>query len=97
MDRRVPLPVFGNPPKEYDMSFLDDVVRKLNQLVTAIRNPGEGRQTVLVLTAMPTNDSQLELGGLFQVDGVVRVSLAYRPYVAGVSATSFVGTVRVTT
>lgn len=97
MDRRVTFPIFGNAPLQYDRVFLDDMSRKLNQLITILRNPGEGRQTILVLTDMPTNDSGLEPGTLFQVDGVVRVSLPNRPYLAGVSASGYVGTVSVST
>lgn len=97
MDRRVPFPVFGNSPGEYDRRFLDDLARKLNQLVTIIRTPGEGRNTTIVLTDLPTSDYGLEAGSLFQIDGVVRVSLAYVPYLSGVRATGSVGTVSVTT
>lgn len=97
MDRRVPFPVFGNPSNEYDRRFFDDVSRKLNQLVTLIRTPGEGRNTTIILTNLQTTDYGLQPGTLFQVDGVVRVSLTYRPYVSGVMATGSVGTVSVTT
>lgn len=96
MDRRITLPVFGNAPDEYNRSFLDDMSRKLNQVMVSIRNPGEGRQTSLVLTNLQDNDSGLEPGTLFQVDGVVRISLANRPYVGGVSAKGYVGSVSVT-
>lgn len=97
MDRRVPFPVFGNPTNEYDRSFLDDMSRKLNLLVTILRSPGEGRNTTIVLTNLQTTDYGLEPGTLFQVDGVVRVSLAYAPYVTGLKATGSIGTVSVTT
>jgi hypothetical protein len=69
----------------------------LNLLTTTIRNPGEGRQTTLVLTDLPTTDYGLEPGSLFQVDGVVRISLQNKPYVLGLAATGGVGTVSVTT
>lgn len=97
MDRRIPLPIFGNPPNEYDRGFLSDMSRKLNFLVTAIRSPGEGRNTTIVLTNLQTNDYGLEPGTLFQVDGAVRISLAYAPYVTGLKATGSIGTVSITT
>lgn len=97
MDRRTTFPVFGNAPDKHDRGYLDDMARKLNQLIAALRSPGEGRQSTLVLTDMPTNDSGIEPGTLFQVDGVVRVSLANRPYLAGVSAKGYVGKVSITT
>lgn len=97
MDRRVPFPVFGNAAEVYDRQFLDDLSRKLNLLVTILRSPGEGRNTTIVLTNLQTTDYGLEPGTLFQVDGVVRVSLAYAPYVTGLKATGSIGTVSVTT
>jgi len=69
----------------------------LNLLTTTIRNPGEGRQTTLVLTDLPTTDYGLEPGSLFQVDGAVRISLQNKPYVLGLAAAGGVGTVSVTT
>lgn len=97
MDRRVPLPVFGNPPNEYEQSFLDDLSRKLNLLVTVLRSPGEGRNTTIVLTNLQGTDYGLEPGTLFAVDGAVRVALANVPYVAGFNLTGSVGAVTVTT
>jgi hypothetical protein len=96
MDRRLSLPVFGRSPDAYSPQYMDDVVRMLNILTTLIRNPGEGRQTTMVLTDLPTTDYGLEPGSLFQVDGAVRISLQDKPYVLGLSATGGVGTVSVT-
>ena len=81
MDRRLSLPVFGRSPDAYSPQYMDDVVRMLNILTTLIRNPGEGRQTTMVLTDLPTTDYGLEPGSLFQVDGAVRISLQDKPYV----------------
>lgn len=96
MDRRLNLPVFGNSPAEYNASFFDDLSRKLNQLISAIRAPGEGRQTVLVLTDLGTSDYGLEPGTLFQVSGFVRISLPYLSVLSGVSSSGSVGSVTVT-
>lgn len=96
MDRRLTLPVFGNAPDEYDRRHLDDIARKLNQMITALRSPGEGRQTRLVITDLTNNDYGLEPGTLFQVDGMLLVSVVYKPYLVGVSASGGVGTATVT-
>lgn len=96
MDRRINLPVFGLAPKEYDYVYLDDLSRKLNLLIAALRSPGEGRQSRLVITDLTTSDSGLEPGTLFQIDGVVRISLANKPYVSGVSGNGLVGVATVT-
>lgn len=74
-----------------------DLIRSLASLVTFIRAVGEGRQTTIVLTNLATNDSGLEPGTIFQVEGVLRVPLLYSPYAAGLSATGSVGSVTVTT
>lgn len=97
MDRRLTFPIFGIPPNEYSRAFHDDVSRKLNQLVAALRTPGEARNTSIVLTNLPSSDYGLEPGTVFSVDGLLRVSILYSPYATGVSSTGHVGTVSVTT
>jgi len=97
MDVRLIPPVFSRPPSQYDVKYFSDLVRALVSLVTYIRAVGEGRQTTIVLTNLASNDYGLEVGTIFQVNGVLRVSLPYAPYVKGFSATGSVGTVRVTT
>ena len=98
MDRRIALPVFGNPPLDYERAFFDDQVRKLNQLMALLKSPGEGRNTTIVLTNLPTSDYGLEAGSVYMVDnGVLRISLPYAPYLSGISSTASVGAVTVTT
>jgi hypothetical protein len=97
MDRRLIFPQFQKASREYDRAYFDNLVNMLNVLMNALRNPGEGRQTTLVLTALPTNDYNLEPGSLFQVDGAVRISVLYKAYVQGVYGTGRVGSVSVTT
>lgn len=96
MDRRLTFPVFGNAPDEYDRRHIDDISRKLNQFMTLVRSPGEGRQTRLVITDLTENDYGLEPGTLFQVEGTVKVSVPNRPHPAGVSATGYVGSTSIT-
>ncbi len=96
MDVRLVPPVFPRAPQEYNQLYFNDLVRALISLVTYIQAPGEGRQTTIVLTNLATNDSGLEPGTIFQVNGVLRVPLLYSPYVAGQSATASVGSVTVT-
>jgi len=96
MDRRLAFPQFSKAPEEYVPRYFNDMVNMLNALMVSLRSPGEGRQTNLVLTNLPSNDSGLEPGTVFVVNGVLRVSLLYSPYVAGVKATGRVGSVSVT-
>lgn len=97
MDRRLSFPVFGNPPNNYAREFFDDQTRKLNQLVTLMRSPGEGRNTTIVLTNLQSNDYGLEPGSIFAVNGALRVSVPNIPYPAGLSVRGLVGGVSVTT
>jgi len=97
MDMRLIPPVFPRPASTYSEVFMADLIRSLASLVTFIRAVGEGRQTTIVLTDLQGNDSGLEPGTIFQVEGVLRVPLLYSPYAAGLSATGSVGSVTVTT
>lgn len=96
MDQRVQFPTFPLPGPNYDQRYMADLINSLNRLVVAIRSPGEGRQTTTVFTNLQSNDYGLEIGTLFQVDGVLKVVRANEPYPAGISATASVGAVAVT-
>lgn len=95
MDRRLTLPAFGQAPKEYDQRYMDDITRQLNQLMVTLRSPGEGRNTNIVLTALPNTDYQTEPGTIFEVNGVLYVSVLYRAFPSGLSASGRVGVVTV--
>ena len=60
-----------------------------------MQNPGDLRATTLTLTELQTNNVGLEVGALFQVAGVVHITLLSMPYPAGNSATGAVGSVTV--
>lgn len=96
MDVRLVLPAFQIAPKEYSQGYLNNLVNMLNIAFTAMRSPGEGRQSTLVITNMPSDGYDLETGTLFQINGVVYVSTLNRAYTYGLSATGAVGTVTVT-
>ena len=96
MDRRLIPPVFSRAPVNYDQLYFNDLVRGLSTLINFIQAVGEGRQTTIVLTNLASTDYGLEPGTIFVVDGVLRIPLPNRPYVAGLSATAGVGSVSVT-
>ena len=91
MDRRLTLPAFGQAPKEYEQRYLDDIVRQLNQLMVILRSPGEGRNTNIVLTALQNTDYGAEPGTIFEINGVLYVSVLYRAFPIGVKVTGSVG------
>lgn len=97
MDVRLIPPVFPRPSSTYNEGYMSDLVRALVSLVTYVRAVGEGRQTTIVLTDLQDSDYGLEPGTIFQDDGVLRVSLLNSPYTVGLTATTAVGSVTVTT
>jgi len=96
MDVRLIPPIFTRAPAQYEQTYFNDLIRALISLITYIQAPGEGRQTTIVLTNLASNDSGLEPGTIFQVDGALRISVINKAYVAGLSSTGRVGSVTVT-
>ena len=95
--RNLPAPFFPYPPDSYDQNYFSDIVRSFALYVEQQRNPGEARATKMTFTNLPSgNDTNIENGALFEVEGVVKISKVDRPHCAGNSATSGVGSVTVT-
>ena len=97
MTRNLVLPYFPVAPAEYSQRYLDEIVRSFSVYLQQAQNPGEGRNTTIVLTDLQTDDSGLEIGALFQQDGFVKVTLTNTPHVRGSLGTGAVGEVTVTT
>lgn len=93
--RSLNLPYFPSPPKEYNQAFFAEFLRAFAIYMQQVQNPGEGRSTFMVFTDLQSNDANLERGAVFQVNGVLRVSVANIPYVAGNSLSVSVGSVSV--
>jgi hypothetical protein len=81
----------------YDQSYMASVVQSFSVFLEQLNNPGDLRATDLTLTDLPTSDSGLEVGAVFQQDGILKITLSHKPHPAGVAASSAVGTVTVTT
>jgi len=97
MSRNLVLPFFPVAPQQYDQPYFAEVVRAFSVYLEQMQNPGEGRNTQLVLTNLQTDDSGLETGALFQQDGFVKITLINTPHVRGSAGTGAVGSVTVTT
>ena len=87
---RLPLPI-----GDIDQAYIIDLVRVLDLFIQQSDNPGEGRNTKVVFTAMPTSDVGLEAGTLYRIGNDVKISLLNIAGVDGVSVTNSVGTVTV--
>jgi len=97
MSRNLTLPFFAVPPGESRQQYFAELVRSFTIYLAQQQNPGQGRNTELVLTNLQTDDSGLETGALFQQSGFVKIALINNPHVRGSGATGAVGTVTVTT
>ncbi len=96
MSRNLAKPFFGKPPPEYSIAYMDSLVRSFALYIQQMQNPGAGRNTTQVFTNLPNNDSGLENGTVFVVDGVLRIPVPNQPYLQGLSSTCEVGKVTVT-
>ena len=90
-------PFFPSPPADYNRQYMDDIVRAFSLYVSSINTPGEGRNTFTVFTNLQTDDFNLETGAIFNHNGFVKISQLDSPHTRGVSGTSAVGSVTVTT
>ena len=98
MSRNTPIPYFPTPPADYTPTYFSEVMRSFTVYVNQVHNPGLGRNTTTVFTNMQAgNDQGLEVGTLFQIEGVVPIALANFSYLAGNSGTGQVGSVTVNT
>ena len=103
MSRNLVRPFFPIPPQEYDKRYFDEVIRSFAVYLDQMQNPGEGRNTALVLTNLQTDDQGLEPGSLYQgansdgLVGYVKITLADISALRGNVSTGQVGSVTVTT
>lgn len=90
--RNIPSISFPVPPRDYDQRYMAEMTRVFAQFLQQIQNPGEGRNTFTVFTALQDNDQGLEPGAVFR-DGnyFLKVTAANQPNVGGLAATGGVG------
>ena len=90
--RNVPGPIFPVPPRDYDQRYMSELTRVFALFQQQLQNPGEGRNTFTVFTALQSNDQGLEPGAVFR-DGnyFLKVAVGNRANVGGLSATGGVG------
>jgi len=72
-----------------------DLVASLDFFIQQQGNPGEGRNTKIVFTELPTSDVGLEQGTLYRIGNDVKVSLLNIAGVDGNSGTTTLGSVTV--
>ena len=97
MSRNLVRPFFPDPPESYNHRYFSELVRSFATYLTAMQNPGEGRNTFTVFTNLQTDDVGLEIGTIFKQGGYVKITEGNTPHVRGSLATGSVGSVTVTT
>lgn len=97
MSRNLVLPFFPIPPGQYDQQYFTTLVRNFAVYLDQIQNPGEGRASTFVLTDLQNDNQGLEIGGLFNHGGFVKITEANTPHVRTNVGTTAVGSVSVTT
>lgn len=91
----VALPTFPLPPRDYSPLYMNDLIKAFNQFVALMMNPGEGRNTLLVLTDLQDNDVGLEVGSIYRHGIELRIAVNNNASVAGGELTVSLGAVTV--
>ena len=73
--RNIPSITFPVPPKVYDQRYMAEMTRVFAQYLQQLQNPGDGRNTNIVLTDVPTSATGLKSGTIY-VDGSGFLKLA---------------------
>lgn len=99
MSRNLTLPFFPKAPQEYDRNYMEQVVLSFSLYLEQMQNPGQGRNTRLVLTDLPLSDQGLEVGSLFQYrdasGAFVKITVPDQTNLLGLSANGNSGGVTV--
>ena len=70
---QIPPPRLPEPRPEYDLTYMQDLIRALEIFIQQERNPGEMRATKITLTDLPTSSTGLEIGALWNDSGTVKI------------------------
>ncbi len=69
----VPAPRLPDPTIEYDVGYMNDLVRTIQLFMEQEKNPGQLRATNITLTNLPTSPAGLEVGSLWNDAGTVKI------------------------
>lgn len=70
---RVPDPVLALAPLEYDVQYLNMIVRQLNYYIQQQANPGAVQATTLNLSQLPTSSTGLASGDVWNDSGTLKI------------------------
>ena len=73
MSTNQPPPRLPDAPEEYNMQFMQDLIRAVEVFIQQERNDGELRGTKITLTNLPTSATGLESGALYNDSGTIKI------------------------
>ena len=73
MSTNQPPPRLPDAPEEYNMQFMQDLIRAVEVFIQQERNDGELRGTKITLTNLPTAATGLESGALYNDSGTIKI------------------------
>jgi hypothetical protein len=94
---KVPIPFFPSAPTDYDPQYITQIVRAFALYTEQQNSGGQGRHTEMVLTNLQSHDDNLEVGSIFEHNGFLKISKVNTPHPQGISGTSALGSVTVST
>ena len=94
---KVPIPFFPSAPTDYDPQYITQIVRAFALYTEQQNSGGQGRHTEMVLTSLQSHDDNLEVGSIFEHNGFLKISKVNTPHPQGISGTSALGSVTVST
>jgi hypothetical protein len=69
----VPSPVLPLPPLEYDVQYMNTLIRLLNYFIQQQDNPGQIRGSDLHLSGLPTTATGLVSGDVWNNAGTLKI------------------------
>lgn len=89
------LPVLPLPPEEYDISYMESLIRVIELYFLQSAEPGSMRASKMAATQLPTTGGDLRDGDIFDDGGTLRIVRSGDAFSGTLVGTASVGTVTV--
>lgn len=73
MKDSIPAPAFGKPPASYDVTYFANMIRSLELHLAQLRDVGPVRISTLNISNLPTDDTDLRSGDIWNDSGTLKV------------------------
>ena len=89
------LPVLPIAPAEYDIAYMESLIRTIELYFLQAEEPGNMRASTMAATELPTTGGGLRVGDIFDDDGTLRIVRSGDAFRGTTVGTTAVGTVTV--